>query len=130
VTLLRPGDVVAVFDATTRPPKTKRMIAVAVAEGWFLRINTRELWRPHLPMAARENPGCLDHDSFIELRGLLDLDMDELSEMLDRREAQVLGRIGAATARALVAAVGATPTFRAAEVERIVEELRGLSGSL
>lgn len=127
---LRPGDVVSVFDGTTRPPKTKRMIAVAIADGWFLRINTRAVWRPHLAMALRDNPGCLDHDSYIELRGLLDLDMDELAEQLSRREAQVLGRIGIATARALVAAVRQAPTLRADEVSRIVAELRELTGQV
>lgn len=105
MTQLRPGDVVAVYDATVRPPKTKRLLCVAVAEGWFLRINTNPHFRPHHLIAVADNAACLDHDSFVELRGVLDWDMDALAEMLERREAAILGRIGALTARSLIAAV-------------------------
>lgn len=124
---LRPGDVVAVFDATVRPPKTKRLLCVAVADGWFLRINTKPIFRPHHPVAASDNPDCLDHDSFVELRGVLDWDMAALAEMLDRREAAILGRIGAVTAKTLADAVRLAPTLTQAEVTVIAAALDAIA---
>ena len=123
---LRPGDVVLLFDGTVRPPKHKRFLCVVVAEGWFLRINSRPHFPPHVPISAAANPGCLDYDSFVELRGVIELDMGELAEALDRREARILGRIGAWTAAALVAAVEAAPTLNAAEKAAIAAALRAL----
>lgn len=79
-------------------------------------------------MTVRANPGCIEHDSFIELRGLLDMDMAGLAEMLDRQEAAVIGRISAGTARSIIQAVQTTPTFRATEAARIAEDLRILAG--
>lgn len=38
---LKVGDVIRIYDGTTDPGKMKRFLCVLVAEGWFLRINTR-----------------------------------------------------------------------------------------
>lgn len=128
MTNLRTGDVVALFDGTVRPPKTKRLLCVAVGQGWFLRINSNPHFRPHCPIGVQDNPGCLDHDSFVELRGILDWDMAELADQLASQEAQILGRIGAQTARSLAQAVAAAPTLRADEIEVIVALLLGIAG--
>ena len=122
---LQPGDVIAVFDGTTRPPKTKRLVCVVAADGWFLRINSNPHFRPHHPLDAVQNPGCLDHDSFVELRGVLELDLGWLADAMHRREASILGRICAAAANDLAVAVEAAPTLNRSEKDTIAAALRG-----
>lgn len=121
--VLRPGDVILLFDGTIDPPKHKRFVCVVAAEGWFLRINSRRHFRPHCPVMARENPGCLDHDSFIELRGIIDYDLAEVAQALEASDARILGRLGAKAAESLVKAVRDAPTFTATEVTMIVGAL-------
>ena len=58
-------------------------------------------------MQARANPGCLDHDSFVELRGVIEHDPSEVLEALDRGDARILGRLSAGTVQDLIAAVHA-----------------------
>lgn len=127
---LRPGDVILLLDGTVRPPKYKRFICVVAAEGWFLRINTERHFRPHLPVRVRDNPGWLDHDSFVELRGVIEHDPVEIAEALCCNDARVLGRLIPATASDLAAAVLAAPTFREDEAAQIVAALRAVYGAV
>jgi len=123
-TALRPGDVVLLFDGMVRPPKHKRFICVVAAEGWFLRINTQRHFRPHLPVQVAQNPGWLDHDSYVELRGVIEHDPVEVAEALTRGDARLLGRLSWATMLVLVAAVTNAPTLPKAQSEAIVSALR------
>lgn len=77
---LRAGDVIRLWDGTIQPPDFKRFVVICPDEGWLLRINTKPHWRPHWPISAQANPGCLDHDSYIELRGVIEYTQAELDE--------------------------------------------------
>ena len=121
---LHAGDVILLFDGTIRPAKHKRFICVVAAEGWFLRINSERYFRPHLAVKASENPGWLDHDSFVELRGIVEYDLDAIQEAFSRRDARNLGRLLPETASALIEAVLQAPTFTQAEAARIEAALR------
>jgi hypothetical protein len=96
---------------------------VVAAEGWFFRINSKRHFRPHFAIAASDNPGCLDYDSFVELRGIIEYDLEEIAEAMSRADARVLGRISAATASAMIAAVRAAPTLTTDEAVRIIGAL-------
>jgi hypothetical protein len=127
---LRPGSVIRVFDGTLRDPKPKRMILVLVDEGWFLRINTRPFFPPHCQISVADNPGCLDHDCFVELRGIMDLDMVDLAEQVDRRKAEVLGQIGHHTAILIAQAVMEAKTFTEPEKKALRDGLLAYARSL
>lgn len=111
------------FDGTVRPPKHKRMVCVCGGDGWFLRINTQTIWRPHVLIRAVDAPGCLEYDSYIELRGILDMDLAALSDDLECGDARILGRLGLAALQALIAAVQGAPTLPVNEKLAICDEL-------
>jgi hypothetical protein len=119
------GEVVLIFDGTTRPPKYKRLLCVS-DDGWFLRINSKPLFRPHLEIHVADNSRCLDHDSFVELRGVLDLDLPSLAQDLLSGDAKLLGPIGSATVSNLKAAVAAAATLTPDEKARIDRALAAL----
>jgi hypothetical protein len=119
------GEVVLIFDGTTRPPKYKRLLCVS-DDGWFLRINSKPLFRPHLEIYVADNLGCLDHDSFVELRGVLDLDLPSLGQDITSGAARLLGQIGSATVSNLKAAVAAAVTLTPTEKARIDQALAAL----
>ena len=119
------GDVVLIFDGTTSPPKHKRLLCVSDA-GWFLRINSKPLFRPHLAIFVADNQRCLDHDSFVELRGILDLDLPSLEQDIIDNVARVLDKIGSATRSSLKAAVAAAVTLTRHEKAEIDRELAKL----
>lgn len=125
---MRAGDVILLFDGTIRLPKHKRFICVVAADGWFLRINSERHFRPHLLITVRDNRECLDHDSFVELRGVIEHDIDDITNALGSNDARLLGRLSDATANALIAAVRSAPTFTVAESACIVESLKAAYG--
>ena len=58
-------DVIWIYDRTTRPQKQKMQVCIDYGEGWFLRINTRDVIRPCVAISRSLN-GFLDHDSHID----------------------------------------------------------------
>ena len=63
--MLRTFDVIWLFDRTTTPPKGRMHACLSWEDGWFLRINTRNNFRPCVAIDRARNP-WLDHDSFVE----------------------------------------------------------------
>lgn len=125
---LRAGDVILLFDGTIRPPKHKRFICVVAQEGWLLRINSQRHFRPHLPVLATDAPGWLDHDSFVELRGIIEHDTAEITESLALGDSRVLGCLSPAIARALTVAVQAAATFTPNDAAAIIAALEAEYG--
>ena len=58
-------DVIWIYDRTTRPQKQKMQVCIDYNEGWFLRINTRDVIRPCVPISKKLNP-FLQHDSHVD----------------------------------------------------------------
>lgn len=75
-------DVIWVFDRTTRPPKNKMYVCLSFEEGWFLRINSSDKFRPCVALSQLGH-AWLDHDSFIEC-ALLELDEFEIEDAVFR----------------------------------------------
>lgn len=119
---LREGDVVRLFDNTTNPPKSKLFLCVDAGEGWFLRINTKPIWPPHFPLPRAGNEHCLDHDSFLELRGVIEYYEIEIDEAL-RYPNNHLGPLSDATIRAIIAHLPGVKTLTADEQKRIIDNL-------
>ncbi len=119
---VRVGDVVLVFDGTIKNPKHKRLICCC-ADGIFLRINTKSIFRPCVLIEASDNLGCLEYDSYVELRGVIDHDMEELERAILDGGARVLGRIGTQTAALLVDQIRASFTLTQIEIRQLVESL-------
>ena len=119
---IRVGDVIRIFDGTTNPPKPKRFLCVCVAEGWFLRINTRSIWRPHFLLPHVGNENCLDHDSYLELRGIIEYDDYSLEEALSQGDNH-LGPISKATMIAIVAYLPSLRNLTKAECDRMIANL-------
>jgi hypothetical protein len=124
--VVKVGDVVLMFDGTVRPPKHKRLLCVCASEGIFLRINSRPNFPPHMPFPLADNPNCLDHDSYIELRGVLEIDLDYLYDCIAEGDAVVLGVIGVRTAIALREEVTKAVTLNPREKYLITGNLSGL----
>ncbi|MFN3970341.1 MAG: hypothetical protein ACK4L4_03075 [Gemmobacter sp.] len=78
--MLRTFDVIWLFDRTTDPPKWRMNACVSWEDGWFLRINTRNSFRPCVAIDKACNP-WLDHDSFVECN-LLEWDEFEMEEAM------------------------------------------------
>ena len=76
--MLVTGDVIWVFDRTTRPAKNKMIVCLSFANGWFLRINTSGRFRPAVFIDNARNP-WLDHNSYVECT-LLEFDEFEIEE--------------------------------------------------
>lgn len=113
---LAPGDVVRVFDRTTRPAKAKRMICVDPERQYFLRINTKPKWPPHHRIDAAD-ADFLDHDSYVELRQLVRPYAYEI------QSAELLGHLTRQQVAALVAAVLASATLPQDHKDLIAEQL-------
>ena len=75
-------EVIWLFDRTTNPPKPKMMVCLSYDDGFFLRINTSDKFRPCVAISNAENT-WLDHDSYIEC-ALLEIDEFELDESVMR----------------------------------------------
>jgi len=118
---LRVGDVVRFFDGTTDPPKHKRFLCVCVADGWFLRINSKDCWNPkfHIPLVGNED--CLEWDSYLELRGVIEYDTDWLQEQL--RDEDYLGPLSIDTLQNLVNHLRAAKVLTIEQRELMVEQL-------
>lgn len=75
-------EVIWLYDRTTRPQKEKMQVCIDYAEGWFLRINTRDVIRPCVPISKSLND-FLDHDSHIDC-SLHIVDEYEIEDVLRR----------------------------------------------
>jgi len=73
-------DVIWLYDRAIRPQKNKMQICIDYDEGWFLRINTRGVIRPCVPISKALNP-FLDHDSHIDC-SLYIVDEAEIEEVV------------------------------------------------
>ena len=89
---MTPGtlDVLWVWDEGLRgAPKFKMAVCVEPDAGLFLRINTRDLVRPCVPILRRDHP-FLDHDSHVEC-DLAEYDDYAIEEGRDR--GGIVGRL-------------------------------------
>ncbi len=91
-------DVIWLFDRSTDPQKWKMQVCIDYDEGWFLRINSRDLIRPCVAIAKDRNP-FLDHDSFIDC-SLQMIDEFEIELAIER--AGILGKVDIAYAPAIL----------------------------
>jgi hypothetical protein len=78
--VLKSFEVIWVFDRLTKPQKLKMMVCLSWDDGWLLRINTKDKFRPCVAIGKTLNP-WLEHDSFVEC-SLMEWDEFELSESL------------------------------------------------
>lgn len=114
------GDVIRLWDGTVRPPAFKRFLVIHPTEGWLLRINTKPVWRPHWALSALKNPSCIEHDSWLELNGVIEYLPSELEE------AHHLGSLSAETLYSLISVIKITGTFTTEEQEVMVEQLKAV----
>lgn len=76
-------EVTWVPDETIRPPGPKMVVCIDADMGWFFRINTRDGWRPNVPLAKTPDHEWLLHDSFMECN-ILELDDYVVEEAIRR----------------------------------------------
>jgi len=111
------GDVIRIYDGTVNPPAHKRFVCVYPVDGWMLRINTQPHWTPHFPLLLSDNPGCLDHDCFLELRGVVEYIQSEIDN------GEPLGRLSDQTIAALVAHLPSVVTIALDQCRIIIAAL-------
>ncbi len=116
------GDLVVLFDGTIDPPKHKWFLAAYVAEGWFLRLNSRPNWPPHFKLLQKDNP-CLAQDCYVELNTILEFWEGEVAESL-RYPDNHKGRLSDDTIRALIARLAGVFTLTPEEIQIIIRELQ------
>jgi hypothetical protein len=119
---LEAGDVVLLHDGTVTPPKTKLFLCVDVEDCWFFRINTKRHWKPNFPLPLRGNEHCLDHDSFLELRGIIEYFDIEVEEAL-KYPHNHRGKLSDDTLRALLNYLPTVKTLTTEEQDRIIANL-------
>jgi hypothetical protein len=110
----RARDVVRIFDLYTSPRKPKLHICVSERRQLFLRINSQSIFKPDHLLRKSAN-AYLAHDSYVELQQLV----RHMSEEI--REAEFVGRLTLAEARALVDAVQLAATLPM-EHKRLIAE--------
>jgi len=110
----RSRDVVRIFDLYTSPRKPKLHICVSERRQLFLRINSQSIFKPNHLLRKSNNP-YLAHDSYVELQQLVRHMSDEI------RDAEFIGRLTLAEARALVDAAQAAETLPM-EHKRLIAE--------
>lgn len=72
--LLRPLQIIKIFDETIEPPHPKMVACVECSLGFFFRINSRANWQVSLPLIKENLHPFLEHDSFLECGCPLELD--------------------------------------------------------
>lgn len=82
--MIRPLEIILIDDDTVRPPKPKFVACVCPSEGLFYRINSRNHWRPCIPVVRIPHHKFLHHDSFLECGDPLILDDYVIEESLRR----------------------------------------------
>ena len=75
-------EVIWLYDRSINPQKWKMQICIDFPEGWFLRINTRDVIRPCVAISKAHN-SFLDHDSHIDC-SINMVDEYEINEALRR----------------------------------------------
>lgn len=111
-------DVIWLYDRTARPQKNKMQVCIDYEEGWFLRINTRDVIRPCVPISKALND-FLDHDSHIDC-SLHIIDEYEIDDVLKRDG--VYGKVNLCHAPEILAALVGSVHIS----ERDKEHLRNL----
>lgn len=81
--MLKPLDVIWIYDNLIDPPHPKMVVSVHPAEGLFYRINSRPFLRPCVALIKDPDHLWLDHDSFLHIDPLM-LD-DYIVEMALKR---------------------------------------------
>ncbi|MBW7921249.1 MAG: hypothetical protein H3C51_04030 [Rubellimicrobium sp.] len=113
--MLRLFDVVWVFDLTTAPQKRKMFVCLSFDDGWYLRINTKPVPKPSVPVTKARNP-FLDHDSHVEC-ALLEVDDYEIAEAI--RRGGVVGRLSLWHRQAIAEGIRRAPYIRQRDKDRI-----------
>ncbi|HEV2957850.1 MAG TPA: hypothetical protein VGX95_17185 [Xanthobacteraceae bacterium] len=110
----RARDVVRIFDLYTSPREPKLHICVSERRQLFLRINSQSIFKPNHLLRKSTN-AYLAHDSYVELQQLV----RHMSEEI--REAEFVGRLSLAEAKALVDAAHGAETLPM-EHKRLIAE--------
>jgi hypothetical protein len=110
----RARDVVRIFDLYTSPRKPKLHICVSERRQLFLRLNPQSIFKPNYLLRKSTN-AYLAHDSYVELQQLV----RHMSEEI--REAEFVGRLSLAEARALANAAQEAETLPMEHKRLIVE---------
>lgn len=119
---LAAGLVIRIADRHVRPSgKLKWHICACPQQRWFLRINSRPLWPPHV-LIAKGDYGWLAHDSYVELRQVCRFLRSEVDAALADPKG-VLGRISRVTAALLVQEVRLAATLTEDEKDVIAGNL-------
>ena len=113
------GDVIRVFDRQTHPPKQKRLICIDPDRQLFLRINTSQLFRPHLLIRA-DGADFLDHDSYVELQQLIRPFADDINH------SELLGKLTETHAKLICISVRTCTALSDDLKENIIQQLETL----
>jgi hypothetical protein len=92
--MVAPRDVILIWDRHTHPNKWKLHICVCPKKQLFLRVNSNPFFPPHHPIPKSSNT-FLDHDSYVELQGLVrhfayEIGKSELKGRMSMSEAKLL----------------------------------------
>lgn len=110
-------DVIWVFDRTTQPQKYKMYVCLSYEDGWFLRINSTDRYRPCVAIYRSEN-AWLDHDSFIEC-ALLEVDEFEIDEAITR--GGIVGVVGSSLTSSIAETLLSVRTLRPNDKLRLLQ---------
>lgn len=108
-------EVIWLFDRAINPQKWKMQICIDFDEGWFLRINTRGVIRPCVPIAKAANE-FLDHDSHIDC-SINMIDEFEVEDAMAREG--VIGRVDLDCASEVLDALCKAPFISERDKDRL-----------
>ncbi len=130
VRAIKPGAVLRIHVDTTTPPKTKRLVVLAISDnkicvGYLFinsEINPNVNWNAslqalHLPLDAGSNE-YLDHDSYLDCSSIHDMTFDDLKNIITNDPALHIGTIGDADLGAATEKVTGAQTISPSQKRR------------
>jgi len=116
VPLVKPLDVIRIFDGTIRPPGPKMVVCVEADAGFFFRINEKK-WQTGVPLKKKDHPKFLTKDCHLECGEPLELDDYTIEEAI--RDKGILGQISPALVQAICSALANEKLLSSADIGKI-----------
>jgi len=120
--VIRPLDVIWIFDASIHPKKWKMAVCIQSDCGFFFRINSSDRWPLALRIEKEPHHLFLKHDSFIECGNPLELDDYVVQAAIDK--SGILGTVHPSLASAIYKNVELNETLSVSDKAAVAKALK------
>jgi hypothetical protein len=117
-------DVIWIYDQNIDPKKWKMAVIIEPDCLFYFRINSRDHWKPCIPLGRDPHHLFLDHDSYLECNLPQELTEFDVEEAFNKKG--VIGRVHGSLARLIYELVKVNTRISAADKKAIGIALVGL----